>query len=57
MSSTEKNVPGSIRATIVHNESSPDECTLHPARPREDEHTTAWITAREGSFVRLASCR
>lgn len=57
MSSIEKDTEKPVRATIVHYESSPDECTLHPARPPEDEQTTAWITAKEGSYVRLASCR
>ena len=46
-----------IHATVIRNENQPDECTLHPATPAEGERTTAWITAKEGSFVQLASCQ
>lgn len=45
-----------IHATVIQNENQPDECTLHPATPSKDERTTAWITAKEGSYIPLSSC-
>ena len=40
-------------ARVEPYDDAPDECTIHPADAPADTLTTTWITAREGSFVRL----
>ena len=50
--------PESVRvARIESYDDAPDECTIHPADAPADALTTTWITAREGSFVRLDAMR
>ena len=44
-------------ARIETYDDAPDECTIHPADATADALTTTWITAREGSFVRLDAMR
>lgn len=46
-----------IEGTVVRYDDRPDECTLHPADPTERECTTAWITAKEGSYVSASAWR
>lgn len=45
------------RAKVVSYEDAPDECTICPKHAPEDRMTTAWITAREGSFCSVQSRR
>ena len=47
----------SLKATVVEYENEPNECTLHPIDPPTEDRTTAWITARGGSYVDLDRCR
>jgi hypothetical protein len=50
--------PESVRvARIESYDDAPDECTIHPANATAETLTTTWITAREGSFVRLDAMR
>jgi hypothetical protein len=44
-------------ATVVQYAEIPDECTIHPVGPSEDELMTCWITALEDSFVSLPESR
>jgi hypothetical protein len=44
-------------AEIVVTRGQPAECTLYPADAEGMELMTSWITAREGSFVRLERMR
>jgi len=44
-------------ARVESYDDAPDECTIHPADATADTLTTTWITAREGSFVRLDTMR
>ncbi len=46
-----------LEGTVVRYEDKPDECTLHPSEPTERECTTAWITAKEGSYVSAVAWR
>jgi hypothetical protein len=46
-----------LEGTVVRYEDKPDECTLHPADPTDRECTTAWITAKEDSYVSAAAWR
>ncbi|RLM54023.1 hypothetical protein DVK02_11390 [Halobellus sp. Atlit-31R] len=46
-----------LRATVVEYQHRPDECTIHPVDPPDRNRTTAWITAKEGSYVALATAR
>jgi hypothetical protein len=55
---SESDTPESVRvARIESYDDAPDECTIHPADAPADDLTTTWITAREGSFVRLDAMR
>ncbi|MWV65459.1 hypothetical protein GRS48_11620 [Halorubrum sp. JWXQ-INN 858] len=47
----------SIEATIVKYDDGPDECTLHPTDPTESQRLTEWLTAKQGTYVSLASWR
>jgi len=47
----------SLTATVVEYENEPNECTIHPIDPPTEDRTTAWISAREGSYVELQRCR
>ncbi|MBB6647015.1 DUF7511 domain-containing protein [Halobellus ruber] len=54
----EFDVAESVRvARIEPYEDAPDECTIYPANATADALTTTWISAREGSFVRLDAMR
>lgn len=44
-------------ATVVEYAEVPDECTIHPIEPTDDELMTCWVTALEGSFVPLPDAR
>ncbi len=44
-------------ARIEPYDDAPDECTIYPADATADVLTTTWITALEGSFVRLDAMR
>lgn len=57
MSPSEAETDDRFTATIVRYEDGPDECTIHPKRVNDNRRTTAWITALEGSFVSLSTCR
>lgn len=46
-----------LKGTVVRYDDEPDECTLHPPEPTDRERTTAWITAKEGSYVSPATWR
>lgn len=46
-----------IRATLTRDEHGEDACTLHPENPPDDRQLTAWITAKQGSFVSLGDWR
>jgi hypothetical protein len=46
-----------LKGTVVRYDDEPDECTLHPSEPTEFERTTAWITAKEGSYVSATTWR
>ncbi|OYR39792.1 hypothetical protein DJ82_05085 [Halorubrum sp. Ib24] len=46
-----------LEGTVVRYDDKPDECTLHPSEPTERECTTAWITAKEGSYVSAVAWR
>jgi hypothetical protein len=46
-----------LRATVVEYEHRPSECTIHPLDPPPDIQATAWITAKEGTYLPLSSCR
>ena len=46
-----------FQSKVVTYDDAPDECTIYPKRVREDRKTTAWITAREGSFCAVQSRR
>lgn len=41
------------RSIVETCESAPDECTIFPQVCTEPLGTTEWITAREGSYVRI----
>lgn len=45
--------PPRLTAEIVLPRNRPAECTLFPPNLAGFERTTTWITAEEGSFVRL----
>lgn len=45
-----------LEGTVVRYDDEPDECTLHPA-DLDRKRTTAWITAKEGSYVSAAAWR
>jgi len=49
--------PEQFRAAVVDYDDAPDECTIYPRTVSEDQRTTAWITAREGSFCSLPAMR
>ncbi|KTG30423.1 DUF7511 domain-containing protein [Haloferax profundi] len=40
-------------AIVAPYDDAPDECTIFPAGLSEDELTTTWISAQEGSYVSL----
>lgn len=44
-------------ATVVRYAAVPDECTIHPLNPSDDELMTSWVTALEGSFLALSDIR
>lgn len=44
-------------ARIETYEDRPAECTVFPVDVSPDDRLTTWMTAREGSFVRLAEMR
>ena len=46
-----------LEGTVVRYDDRPDECTIHPTDPTEGERTTAWITAKEGSYVCASAWR
>jgi hypothetical protein len=49
------NEGGLLRAEVVTYDDAPDECTIFPEDVSEEQRTTAWITARGGSFCRVSS--
>ena len=49
--------PEQFRAAVVDYDDAPDECTIYPRTVSERQRTTAWITAREGSFHPLIEMR
>jgi hypothetical protein len=46
-----------LRAHVSTSDDGTTECTLYPAQVPEERWTTTWISAKEGSFVDLASHR
>lgn len=46
-----------LAATVVSYDDQPDECTIHPPEPTDSERTTAWITAKEGTYVSAVAWR
>ncbi|MGQ4556087.1 DUF7511 domain-containing protein [Halobellus sp. GM3] len=48
---------GPLRATVVEYKNRPAECTIHPVDPPAERRATAWITAQEGSYAALSTCR
>lgn len=44
-------------ATVVKYDGVPDECTVYPTDTDEDQQTTVWITAQEGSYFPAATMR
>jgi hypothetical protein len=49
------NEGGLLRAEVVTYDDAPDECTIYPENVSEEQRTTAWITARGGSFCPVSS--
>lgn len=41
---------GVLSAEVVSYDDAPDECTIYPEDVSDAQRTTAWITARGGSF-------
>jgi hypothetical protein len=50
-------LPSRLTAAVIEPDDGPAECTLFPADADEDELVTAWMTAKEGSFVHCRSMR
>lgn len=48
---------GPLIATVVTYDDAPDECTIHPKTVPDGQRTTAWISAKEGSFFSLVEYR
>ncbi|WP_418286686.1 DUF7511 domain-containing protein [Halorubrum sp. DTA46] len=46
-----------LQGTVVRYDDRPDECTLHPRDPTDQERTTAWITAKQGAYVSATAWR
>lgn len=44
-------------ATVVTYDDAPDECTIHPKSVSDGHRTTAWISAKEGSFFTIDESR
>jgi hypothetical protein len=42
-----------FEAVVVRYSDAPNECTIYPRDVTQDENTTWWISAREGSFCSL----
>ncbi|WP_422656516.1 DUF7511 domain-containing protein [Natronomonas sp.] len=47
--------PGLLESVVVDYDDAPSECTIYPADSDIEERTTAWITAKEGSFCPITS--
>lgn len=47
----------SFAAKVVSYDDDPDQCTIFPTDVSEDQRTTTWISAEEGSYCSLHSCR
>lgn len=45
--------PPILLSRIVEFEDRPSECTIFPSDASETERLTTWMTAKEGSYVRL----
>jgi len=45
------------RAIVERYDDAPHQCTIFPADADKSERTTAWITAREPTFVNLNEWR
>lgn len=50
-------VEPALVATVVEYSDVPNECTIHPSEPGEDELMTCWVTALEDSFISLRDAR
>ncbi|WP_159077131.1 DUF7511 domain-containing protein [Halococcoides cellulosivorans] len=46
-----------LEAVVVSHDHAPDECTVSPREVDEARQTTAWITAREGSYCDAEAMR
>ncbi|NEU55524.1 hypothetical protein [Halorussus sp. MSC15.2] len=46
-----------LTAVVVEGDSRSDECTLYPRGASDEALVTEWITAEEGSYVRLDEMR
>jgi hypothetical protein len=46
-----------LASALVPHTDAPDELTLYPANPDDEDITTHWITAKEGSYVSLREWR
>lgn len=56
-SDTEEGLSVQLRATVVEYQDDPDECTIYPQDVSHWDRMTTWITAEEGSFVKLETQR
>ncbi|MFC4450898.1 DUF7511 domain-containing protein [Halorussus aquaticus] len=46
-----------LNAVVVERDSGSDECTLYPMEASDEALVTEWMTAEEGSYVRLDEMR
>ena len=46
-----------LKAVIEEYADEPDECTIYPDPAPREQETTAWISAKTGSFVPLDDVR
>lgn len=46
-----------LTAVVVEHDSRSDECTLYPRGASDETLVTEWMTAEEGSYVRLDEMR
>jgi hypothetical protein len=56
-SETEGSTLEPFASVVVTYDDAPDECTIYPTDVDEDELVTRWISAEEGSYVRLEGMR